>query len=508
MNLKNIDKTIELALIRKCSVFLIALFMILLLTGCGNVKVDKGAEEYIGSNYEDVIAELSKVGFRNIETIEINDLTSSDVLTDGSVSEVSIDGNVEYVAETAFSKDAKVIITYHIIKKLSVPIKLEQISAMNFSEIADSFLNAGFENVLTEEVYDLDPDEFNGNCQNEVKINGVTLSDASKDIPFDATINIICHYPYEKFEVQLNVDFIGNLIFSKYDVDLFIDDDRQDTLKHGVDLEKVLKLKEGEHIIRFVNAEDPSVCGEIVLDITGKTEVAYKIFCYAGEVTVDTIYVNRDTVLADNEVKILCSESDFCNKNYKDVKNELASLGFINIKTVPVYDIYFGITEKESVSTVTINGSDDFNRGDVFLEDVEVIVQYHMLYEEDPRNQDAEDSQNEEMGKTQSQDTESNDRMDFSWLENSISMADQDAEILDEYGAWEAVQRYGENCYPYFHVHSMDDKLSAEQISDNEWKLKAYCDVDKGQGKQKHLTCEATVEGTNLDASVTYFIVY
>ena len=270
-------------------------------------------------------------------------------------------------------------------------------------------------------------------------------------------------------------------------------------MKHGNDWEKTLKLEKGEHIIKFANTEDSSICGEVTVSLTSKTEVAYKIFCYADKVTVDMLYLNMDVDLADNEVKVLCSESDFLGKNYKDVENELITAGFINVKTVPVYDIYFGITDVESVDDVSISGSDDFKRGDIFLNDVEIVITYHMSYEDDPEYQSAEDVEEDEL--------------DFSWIGDAISNNhdtdyDVDAEVLDEYGAWEAVQRYGESHYSYFHVHSIDNKLSAKQIDDNTWELKAYCDVDMGSGKLKNLTCEATVEGTNLDASVTDFIVY
>lgn len=316
-----------------------------------------------------------------------------------------------------------------------------------------------------------------------------------------------------EYEVTIKVEFVANLIFSKYDVDFIIDDEKQDILKHGNDWEKTLKLEKGEHIIKFANSEDSSICGEVAINITSKTEVAYKIFCYADKVTVDMLYLNMDVDLADNEVKILCSESDFLGKNYKDVENELITAGFINVKTVPVYDIYFGITDVESVDDVSISGSDDYKRGDIFLNDVEIIITYHMSYEDDPEYQPAEVVENELPENELIEDESEEDELDFSWIGDAISNNydtdyDIDTEVLDEHGAWEAVQRYGESYYSYFHVHSMDNKLSAKQIDDNTWELKAYCDVDKGSGKLKNRTCEATVKGTNLDASVTDFIVY
>lgn len=324
--------------------------------------------------------------------------------------------------------------------------------------------------------------------------------------------NVICIAVDEpEYEVTIKVEFVANLIFSKYDVDFFIDDDKQDILKHGNDWEKTLKLEKGEHIIKFVSTEDSSICGEATISIASKTEAAYKISCYADKVTVDMLYLNMDVDLAENEVKILCSESDFSGKNYKDVENELIAAGFINVKTVPIYDVYFGITDVESVDDVSISGSDDFKRGDIFLNDVEIVITYHMSYEDDPEYQPADDIENELPENELIEDESEEDELDFSWIEDAIANnqdTDYDAEVLDENDAWRAVADYGKMKYSKFELHYYAGKLNAEQVDDNAWNLKAYCDVDDGNGTKKNLNCEATVEGTNLDPVVTYFKVY
>lgn len=482
---------------------LLPVFMMILITGCGDIKVRKESKEYIGNNYKEVVQELEQLGFSDIETIEIADLTSYGEMSDGAISEISIDENTEFSANTAFSKDAKIIVTYHIVKKLPLPIMFDQITSMDYVEVADSFADAGFTNVKTEELYDLDPDEIDEEYQNEIKIDDITLLADSDVIPFDANINIICHYPYEKYDVQFNVDFIGNLFFNKYDVDFSIDGDKQDTLNHGKDWEKAIRLKEGEHTITFSENGDSTVNGEVLLDIASNVEVEYEIYCYENKITVETIYLDREMELADNEVKVLCTESNYLNKNYKSIKNELTELGFKNIKTVPDYDIIWGITEKESVKSIFINGLDDFKRGDVFLNDVEVIITYHMPYEDDPENQVVE----EEIGNNNSDEKLSveDSKSDYN---QGKTIYDHDAEVLDEYNAWNAVEEYGKSKYKEFDLHSMTGVLSAEQEDDNTWKLKALCDIDTGNGELKNCNCEATVEGTNLDARVTYFYVY
>lgn len=389
-------------------VMILPLFLMLTLTGCGDIKMQKGAEGYIGSNYEEVIEELNQLGFSNIEMVEIADLTSFGEMADGAVSEMSFDGNTEFVPQMTFPKDTKITVTYHIIKKLSSPVSLDQLSGMNYIVIAEKFTNAGFTNVQMKESYDLDPDETNEEHRNEVRINDATLSKDSENFPFDAVVEVICHYPYEKYDVQLKVDFIGNLIFNKYDVDLLIDGDKQVTLKHGKDWEGTFRIKEGEHTLTFADAEDSSINGEVTLDITSRLEGEYKIFCYGNEITVDTVYLNREIELADNEVKVLCTEGSYLGRDYKEVEEELTELGFTNIRTAPIYDIFFGITEEGSTSDVSINGSDNFNRGDIFTNDVQIVITYHMPYEDEPRSEPAkvENENAEEYLETDENETE------------------------------------------------------------------------------------------------------
>ena len=78
------------------------------------------------------------------------------------------------------------------------------------------------------------------------------------------------------------------------------------------------------------------------------------------------------------------SEAEYRRKNYNDVILQLKNSGFENINTVPLYDVYFGITEVGSVKSVSIAGKRDYRRGDVFKKDDVVTVTYHLSYEDDP----------------------------------------------------------------------------------------------------------------------------
>ena len=95
-------------------------------------------------------------------------------------------------------------------------------------------------------------------------------------------------------------------------------------------------------------------------------------------------YLDRKQELAADEVKVLTDKTEFWFENYEDVIKILKEWGFTNIKEEPVYDIYLGWTDEGEVDEVTIDHSDDYKRGDIFKKDVEVVVSYHMPYEDDP----------------------------------------------------------------------------------------------------------------------------
>jgi hypothetical protein len=481
---------------KKFAFLILAALMMLTMVGCGKITMKKGADEYVGDDYIEVISDLKKLGFKNIETTEIDDLTSDCGTPDGAVSEVSIDGDSSFTEKTVFTKDANVMVTYHIVKKLSAPIDSDSLQDMEYTEIADLFVNAGFTKVQTEEIYDLDPDETTEAYRNEVMINDALLSENLTDIPFDADVKVICHYPFEKYDVKLTIDFVGNLLFSKYDVKITVDGEELVTLEHGEDWEGTLQLKKEQHIITFSKAGDSSVKGEVTLDVTSNTEAEYKISCSSDEVTVTTIYVDRDEVLAEDEAKVTCSRSDYLGINYKTVESELSGLGFTNIKTEPVYDIFFGITDEESIEDVSINGSNDFSRGDVFKKDVEIILSYHMPHEQDPEYIAEQQQEQEE----ESEDHYERPTFDFS--------NDEDEDDFDVTVAISTLELYGKTQYPYgFKLHQVTGCI-AETLTDDTWFLKYKCTITNEYGTKTETTCEGRVKGPESNPTVTYFWVY
>lgn len=78
--------------------------------------------------------------------------------------------------------------------------------------------------------------------------------------------------------------------------------------------------------------------------------------------------------------EITLSQDDFINKDYYDIWDILETDGFTNIDTIALDDLSSAEAEQEGiVSKVTINGSDEYKTGNVYMSDAEIMIYYHNI---------------------------------------------------------------------------------------------------------------------------------
>ncbi|MBQ7857459.1 MAG: zinc ribbon domain-containing protein [Oscillospiraceae bacterium] len=340
-----------------------------------------------GKNKNVVRSDFSLAGFRNITEEEIEDLDSTEVDKYGLVESVSINGVGEFEGNSEFYSSAKVVIQYHTYKCIDVPLSSEEVKNKDAAEIKKDFEDAGFVNVTVDEIYDIDPDENDAEFENSISIDGNDDFTNAEKFPVNAKVRIVTHRPYEKHTIKVIVDFIPNLFFSRYDVEVEIDGNIE-TISHGKDAEFEYRLKEGKYTITFSNTESSSVKGTAEINLTGDTVASYQISCYSDRVDVDTKYIENQGDIGENEAMVPVAASECDYKNYLDIEKQFKNAGFTNIKTKILYDIFWGWTAEGEVENVSINGKTDFKRGDVFAKDAEIVITYHMKEEDDPNKQE------------------------------------------------------------------------------------------------------------------------
>lgn len=352
------------------------------------------AQECVGKDYEMIKNSFMKVGFTNISVEIIEDLEASEMNEVGIVESVSINGMSDFGGNTEFKSSSKVIITYHSLKYISIPISSEKAANMNVQEVVDAFEKAGFTEITTDEVYDLDPDVIESDFENHISINGMEIFDKGTKAPINSEIKIITHRPYEKYTLKIVIDFASNLIFSTYDVAMEIDNNVE-TLKHGKDGEFEYRVKPGKYKIIFSSTESDDIRGTAELEISGDTEASYKISCYSDKVNVETLYIENKGAIGENEAMVPLSASNCISENHNDIEKSFKEAGFTNISKEILYDIVFGVTDEGSVEQVAIDGNVNFRRGDIFAKDTEIVITYHMKEEDNPDKKEETETEKE-----------------------------------------------------------------------------------------------------------------
>lgn len=186
-----------------------------------------------------------------------------------------------------------------------------------------------------------------------------------------------------EYEVSIEIECVENWAFSKYDVDVYIDDSFEGTIDHGTTETFAVTMSKGTYEIRFVNAEDDEVTGTVVIDIHQDESLRYKISCTSTKIDVETI-VGTIAEYGEDEAPMPQSASSYKFGNYEDVQKELTDAGFTNISFEILYDIVLGWTDEGEIENISVDGKTDFDQGDIFKKDAPIVITYHMKEEDDP----------------------------------------------------------------------------------------------------------------------------
>ncbi len=336
-------------------------------------------------NVYDVENDFSKAGFTNITLEPLEDLDVSQTDMVGTVRSVFINGETNFEGNQKYKGKVKVIIQYHSYKSIPIPISAEDTATMDTASILKTFEDAGFISLSTDEVFDLDPDATTAEFENEVQVGYLTHYEKGHRVPLDTEIKVITHRPYEKYTLNLSIDFVANLIFSKYNVEMTIGNN-EEPLNHGADGEFSYRLEKGRYTLKFTKSDSSNVSGSATIDLTGDTNASYRITCNSDYIEVKTLYIENKGTIGENQAMVPMSGTNCQYKDYKEIESAFRDAGFTNISTEILYDIVWGITEEGEVKQVSINGNSDFSRGSVFDKDAAIIITYHMKQSDDPNN--------------------------------------------------------------------------------------------------------------------------
>lgn len=436
------------------------------------------AQECIKKDKNAVENDFLSVGFYNIEKKPIKDLEPNETDKIGKVSDVTINGVTDFNGNAEFNSSSKIIIKYHSFKEIAVPFSSEEVKTMDTETVLRAFEEAGFFKISTDERYDLDPDTTTAEFENTISIDGINTFEKGEEYSPDSNIEFVIHRPYEKYTLKVVINFIPNLIFSKYDVKLEIGE-YSEKLTHGNNAKFEYRLKQGKYTLMFTSVESSSVKGSIELALNGDTEACYTISCTSEKIDIETQYVENKSAVGENEAMVPLSSSNCKNKNYKDIEKAFRDAGFTNIKTSVLYDIYWNITNEGDVDSVVIDGKTSFTRGDIFANDAAIVITYHMKEEDDPNKK-------QETASVSTENVKSN--------ETSTNNADVYSDFKHEAQAKRAFEKYGELTYP----HGIKYHWFGSQISEYEdngiWYFKVEATITNAFNAKRNVVAEGRVD--------------
>ena len=148
------------------------------------------SEEFQSYSCMDAEKKLRLMGFNSIRLSEYADLSSTDADKVDKVHSVSIAGKDRFSVGDRFKADSEVVLQYHVVRKLALPVSWEEIRRSEATEAARLFEEAGFTNVSTEVIEDLDAE---AEPLVEALVDGRSDFGKSEEIPFDAEIRILTH---------------------------------------------------------------------------------------------------------------------------------------------------------------------------------------------------------------------------------------------------------------------------------------------------------------------------
>ncbi len=173
--------------------------------GANEVYITSSAKDLSGKDYKEVMRILSEMGFTNITSVALEDLSVGWFSKENTVNEVSIDGNTKFETGDIFNKTVKVTVSYHSFKPeptntpppangVAITLSSKDLCKLTYTEAVAELRKMGFTNVRAEALGDIGWGWFY--TENEVKevvINGSTKFSVNDVFARDVEIVVKYH---------------------------------------------------------------------------------------------------------------------------------------------------------------------------------------------------------------------------------------------------------------------------------------------------------------------------
>ena len=158
------------------------------------IPIGYAKESLEGLKYTEVVRKLKEVGFSNVHTKEISDLTISRDDEENLVTQVKFIFGDSFDENTKYPSNLWITVVYHTVELYAPPLTAKDAKGMNYLEVIEAFENAGFVNITTSVEYDIITGWFTDDGEvKSITINGDKRFDYYDEYRLDAEVVITYH---------------------------------------------------------------------------------------------------------------------------------------------------------------------------------------------------------------------------------------------------------------------------------------------------------------------------
>lgn len=132
---------------------------------------------------------------------------------------------------------------------------------------------------------------------------------------------------HEKYKLYLDVMFEANLFFSKYDIEIWIDDLEIGNVKNGTTFTQLLEVDEGSHAVSFFKSGDHSIKSSKNIDLKSDSTFSCKLASKSDAIDLSDYKFTNSIVGTDLEM------INVVGINLDKALSKLKEIGFSNINT-------------------------------------------------------------------------------------------------------------------------------------------------------------------------------
>ena len=129
---------------------------------------------------------------------EIKDLTIDQISQENKTTSVKIGTYENFGADSKYPSNFPVLITFHSLERLAVPMSSKEVKKANYQEVKENFEGVGFENIVLKAEYDIITGWLTEDGEvKSVTVNGDEKFSAGTEYRVDAEI-VITYHTYRK----------------------------------------------------------------------------------------------------------------------------------------------------------------------------------------------------------------------------------------------------------------------------------------------------------------------